>query len=89
MMRQLPASRPDIPQYEVNLKMLNMMSHNDRGQRRIIILIIILKLALFQGKIFGAKKEKVVLSLKCLLIKIKLSMKVFSFQSQTLLFLLI
>ena len=56
MMRQLPASRPDIPQYEVNLKMLPMMLHNDRGQRCIIILIIILKLALFQGVIFGARK---------------------------------
>ena len=36
----------------------------------------------------GGKGEKLVLSLKCLLIKMELSRKVFSFQTQTLLFLL-
>ena len=46
-------------------------------------------IALFPGEISERKKEEVVLSLKCLLIKIKLSMKVFSSQPQTLLFLLI
>ena len=61
------------------------MFHDDRGQRFIIILIIFKAgIALFEGK-----KQKVVWSLKCLLIKIELSMKVFSFQTQRLLFLLI
>ena len=67
------------------------MFHDDRGQRFIIILVVFkpgIPLHCFQGRYMGGKGEKLVLSLKCLLIKMELSRKVFSFQTQTLLFLL-
>ena len=54
-MRQLPASPPDIPQYEVNLKMLNMMFHDDRGQRCIIILAIFKAIFVSRGDNLGKK----------------------------------